>query len=201
MVSNTLHAWVILLRGINVGGVKVPMADLKKMLEGLGMRQVKTLLASGNVIVDADLSDAAEVKRIVEEALATTFGRPISVIVRPFAGIQQMVAADPSRLLLITGKAAPPGPSVAAGADPRIAPVEQALRNGEIESVRFEEAKSFQWNGTEEIGGEFAGTYETVTVLFDVTTIFGTFRVEYKALLKGGKVVIWIDPVTEDRVS
>lgn len=96
------NTWVILLRGINVGGVKVPMADLKKMLEGLGMRQVKTLLASGNVIVDADLSDAAEVKRIVEEALATTFGRPISVIVRPFAGIQQMVAADPFAGIAVT---------------------------------------------------------------------------------------------------
>jgi hypothetical protein len=33
-----------------------------------------------------------------------------------------------------------------------------------------------------------------------VATIFGRFPVEYKALLRGGKVHVWIDPVTEERL-
>jgi uncharacterized protein (DUF1697 family) len=101
-VTTKTNTWVILLRGINVGGVKVPMADLKKMLEGLGMRNVKTLLASGNVIVDAEIADPVEVKRVVEAALATTFGRPLSVIVRSHADIQKMVAEHPFSGIKVT---------------------------------------------------------------------------------------------------
>jgi hypothetical protein len=37
-------------------------------------------------------------------------------------------------------------------------------------------------------------------VHFEVSTIFGRFPVDYKALLKGGRVHAWIDPVTEDRI-
>lgn len=41
---------IALLRGINVGGnKKVPMADAKKVFEGLGFTEVKTFLASGNI--------------------------------------------------------------------------------------------------------------------------------------------------------
>lgn len=89
------HTWVILLRGINVGGVKVPMADLKKMLEGLGMTNVKTLIASGNVVLESEIADPVEVKRVVEAALAETFGRKLTVFIRTMTSIQALVDADP----------------------------------------------------------------------------------------------------------
>jgi len=103
-MTETIYTWVILLRGINVGGVKVLMTDLKRMLEELGMRNVKTLLASGNVIVDSEIADAAEVKRVVEEALAATFGRPLSVIIRSHVEMQQMVADAPFAGIEVTEK-------------------------------------------------------------------------------------------------
>ncbi|MEC5129410.1 hypothetical protein VSU19_21800 [Verrucomicrobiales bacterium BCK34] len=104
---------------------------------------------------------------------------------------------NPERLAVLLGKAPA---KVDSSGDPRIGPVKASLRNGEAASVTLEEAKSFTYNGTETIGGEFAGTYETVTVNFEVTTIFGKFPTEYKALLKGGKVHAWIDPITDDRI-
>lgn len=116
------------------------------------------------------------------------------------ARARQIVAADPSRLAQLTGKGAPADSAPVDTGDPRFAPVKASLRNGEAASVKFEEAKSYQWNGTEKIGGAYAGSYETVTVLFEVDTIFGKFPTEYKALLKGGKVHAWIDPITEDRI-
>lgn len=94
-MGNRKRTWVILLRGINVGGVKVLMADLKQMLEDVGMENVKTLLASGNVIADAEMDEHGAVKRVVEEALAKTFGRPLSVIVRSHEEIRQIVAENP----------------------------------------------------------------------------------------------------------
>lgn len=96
------HTWVILLRGINVGGVKVPMADLKRMLEGLGMTDVKTLLASGNVVLESEIADPVEVKRVVEAALAETFGRKLTVIVRTITSIQALVDSDPFRDIVVS---------------------------------------------------------------------------------------------------
>lgn len=105
---------------------------------------------------------------------------------------------NPDRLAVLLGKKAPA--KVDSSGDPRVGPVKASLRNGEASSVTLEEATSFTYNGTETIGGEFAGTYETVTVNFEVSTIFGKFPTEYKALLRGGKVHAWIDPITDDRI-
>lgn len=91
------HTWVILLRGINVGGVKVLMADLKTMLEEIGMSDVKTLLASGNVVLESEIDDAVELKRVVEAALAETFGRKLTVLIRSMTQILALVDADPFR--------------------------------------------------------------------------------------------------------
>ena len=66
-------AYVILLRGINVGGKnKVPMADLRRCLEDLGFSNVTTYIASGNVIVRSD-KPAAEIQDLIEEALPKCF--------------------------------------------------------------------------------------------------------------------------------
>ena len=47
--------YVLLLRGINVGGnKKVPMAELKKALAALGFENIKTLLNSGNVVFETE---------------------------------------------------------------------------------------------------------------------------------------------------
>lgn len=68
-----MNTYIVLLRGINVGGKnKVPMADLKKCLEDLGFSDVKTYIASGNVILESDKS-AAEIQALVEEALPRCF--------------------------------------------------------------------------------------------------------------------------------
>lgn len=65
--------YVVLLRGINVGGKnKVPMAALKECLEQLGFTNVKTYIASGNVLVDSDLKPN-EIQKLIEEALPKTF--------------------------------------------------------------------------------------------------------------------------------
>jgi uncharacterized protein (DUF1697 family) len=50
-----MTTYLILLRGINVGGKnKVSMADLRKCLEDLGYSNVSTYIASGNVILRSD---------------------------------------------------------------------------------------------------------------------------------------------------
>jgi len=110
-----------------------------------------------------------------------------------------LVEEEPARIALLKGKSLASSPPDSQD-DPRFAPVKESLRQGEVASVTLGEAVSYRWNGPETVGGDYAGSYDTVTVNFEVSTIFGRFPVEYKALLKGGRVFAWIDPVTEDRI-
>ncbi len=81
--------------------------------------------------------------------------------------------------------------------DPRFAPVKSSLAEGEVKAVQLNEAKQFRWNGSERINGDkYRGTYDTVSVKFEVKTIFGVFPNEFKCLLQAGRVVGWIDPLT-----
>ena len=61
--------YAIFLRGVNVGGVKVLMKDLATLLQDAGFTQVRTLLASGNVVLGSEATDPARVKEDVERAL------------------------------------------------------------------------------------------------------------------------------------
>ena len=68
-----MEAYLILLRGINVGGRNpVPMARLRTLLEDLGYKDVSTYIASGNVLLRSDRTPAA-VKAEIEAALPMTF--------------------------------------------------------------------------------------------------------------------------------
>ncbi len=68
-----MHTYVILLRGINVGGKNiVPMAGLKSSLEELDFARVSTYIASGNVILASD-KPAAVIEAEIEAALITGF--------------------------------------------------------------------------------------------------------------------------------
>lgn len=81
--------------------------------------------------------------------------------------------------------------------DPRFGAVKASLAEGEVKAVQLNEAKQFRWNGSEKINGDkYRGTYDTVSVKFEVKTIFGIFPNEFKCLLQAGRVVGWIDPLT-----
>ena len=68
-----MNSFVVLLRGINVGGRNiVPMADLKTCLEKLGFDKVSTYIASGNVML-ASVVPAKSIKSRIEAALTRSF--------------------------------------------------------------------------------------------------------------------------------
>ncbi|HEX5309181.1 MAG TPA: DUF1697 domain-containing protein [Solirubrobacteraceae bacterium] len=88
---------VALLRGINLGAHnRVPMGELRGHLTGLGYGDVRTLLQSGNVVLDADTSPdrlAADLERELSER----FGVRSPVVVRTRAQLAKVVALDPLR--------------------------------------------------------------------------------------------------------
>ncbi|MDP9028173.1 MAG: DUF1697 domain-containing protein [Actinomycetota bacterium] len=85
---------VALLRGVNVGGVNIKMAELSEVVEGLGYTDVKTVLASGNVLfTSTDAAPAA--KHALEVALRERFGYEAWVHVLAVDAIRGLIAAYP----------------------------------------------------------------------------------------------------------
>jgi len=88
--------YAALLRGINVGGSKkIPMADLRTLLEGLGHDGVRTYLQSGQAVFASGHGDedalAAELTRAIEKR----YGFPVDVIVRDHAYLKAIADACP----------------------------------------------------------------------------------------------------------
>lgn len=88
--------WAVLLRGVNVGGVTVRAAALSACLQEAGYTGVRSVLASGNVALDAaaDL-DAAGVRAGVEAALRAGFGYEAWVVVLTPQRLAEVAAGYP----------------------------------------------------------------------------------------------------------
>ncbi|MBT1003213.1 DUF1697 domain-containing protein [Paenarthrobacter sp. DKR-5] len=86
--------FAVFLRGINVGGVNIKMADLRTALADLPFEGVKTLLASGNVVCSAELS-VQEVKRLAESRLRERFGYDAWVVVFTGARLAELIDICP----------------------------------------------------------------------------------------------------------
>ncbi|MBX9647084.1 MAG: DUF1697 domain-containing protein [Xanthobacteraceae bacterium] len=90
-----MAAFIALLRAVNVGGTgKLPMSELKSMCEALGFADVRTYIASGNIVFTSRKSESA-VKKALEAALESYAGRPVGVMVRTVAEMQAVLADNP----------------------------------------------------------------------------------------------------------
>lgn len=87
--------YVALLRAVNVGGTgKLPMSVLKALCEAIGFTQVRTYIASGNVIFTSDLGESA-VKKRLEQQLHDHAGKPVGVLIRTAAEMARVLAGNP----------------------------------------------------------------------------------------------------------
>ena len=76
-----MQTYVALLRAVNVGGTgTLSMADLREMCERIGFVNVRTYIASGNVVFASAVS-ATEVQTALEEALAAYAEKPVGVVI------------------------------------------------------------------------------------------------------------------------
>jgi uncharacterized protein (DUF1697 family) len=84
---------VALLRGINLGSKRrIAMADLRALFAELGYEDVRTVLASGNVVFTGAPAKARET---LEHGIAKRFDMRVDVVVRTMAELHAVVAADP----------------------------------------------------------------------------------------------------------
>ena len=89
---------IALIRGINVGRAKrIAMADLRKMIEGLGHGGVRTLLNSGNVVFEATRPRMAQLAHSIETGITSTFGISARVIVVAASDLATIIDENPLR--------------------------------------------------------------------------------------------------------
>jgi uncharacterized protein (DUF1697 family) len=88
--------FVALFRAVNVSGQnKIPMARLRALLEGLGLRDVRTYLQSGNAVFDADAGSAQELATAIEVRIERDLGPRVGVLVVPADRLAAVVTATP----------------------------------------------------------------------------------------------------------
>lgn len=97
-----MSKYAAFLRGINVGGVTVKMDKLKKTFEAIGFTNVKTLLASGNVLFMAPAASESTLVNKIETKLETAFGREIGVLVRKVEALQRLAEDNPFAGIKVT---------------------------------------------------------------------------------------------------
>lgn len=87
--------YVAFLRAVNVGGTgKLPMSELRAMCESIGLADVRTYIASGNVVFQSRLSEAS-VKAKLERCLEDYAGKPVGVLVRTGAELAAVLEGNP----------------------------------------------------------------------------------------------------------
>jgi uncharacterized protein (DUF1697 family) len=94
-IFESMPSFIALLRAVNVGGTgKLPMTHLRTMCEQAGFDSVRTYIASGNVIFESSLDEAA-VRKELEGRLLEYAGKPVRVHVRTAAEMAEVLNRNP----------------------------------------------------------------------------------------------------------
>ncbi len=91
-----MKSYVAFLRGMNLGNRRIKNPELKKHFEGMGLEEVATFRASGNVVF-SDPSGEAESKlqKRVEKELDERLGYDVAVFLRSCAEVSAIAAREP----------------------------------------------------------------------------------------------------------
>ena len=108
-----------LLRAINVGGRNIAMAELRRVFEGLGFKEVETFIASGNVVFHSDASDLRGLELAIEDRLRGSLGYEVTTFIRTEAELAAIAKYEPFKKSHLQDASAlnvgflvePPGPA------------------------------------------------------------------------------------------
>jgi len=87
--------WVALLRAVNVAGTgKIAMTELAELARRLGLGQVRTYIASGNLIFASPLIED-DLRALIEQAIEAEFGARVGVLIRSAGELAGVAARCP----------------------------------------------------------------------------------------------------------
>lgn len=89
------ETYIALLRGINVGGKVLKMADLKEAVAGLGFEDVRTYVQSGNMVFKAAKASNAELAGRIASAIRSHKAMDVKIMVRSVRDWDRVIANLP----------------------------------------------------------------------------------------------------------
>lgn len=91
-----MSAWIALFRGINVGGRNsLPMKDLVRELEALGLREVRTYIQSGNVVFESSKKVPATLGAQIAARIEKRHGFAPEVLILGAGELERAVRSNP----------------------------------------------------------------------------------------------------------
>lgn len=96
---------IALLRGINIGGNnKLPMKELAALLTGMGLREVRTYIQSGNVVFRGDVNNRATLAAKISAAIEAQHGFAPQVLLLDAEELRKAIADNPYPEALVAPK-------------------------------------------------------------------------------------------------
>ena len=91
-----MNTYIALLRGINVGGhKKILMADLRKLLEKLNFKNIKTYIQSGNVVLQSSEEDVTSIESKIKNQILKQYNFEVPVLVKTRKEFNSIIDACP----------------------------------------------------------------------------------------------------------
>lgn len=153
------------LRGINVGKIRIKMADLKASFEEMELTNVKTFLQTGNVVFETKISPTA-LKSKIESTLTQQYQYEANVLLYRIDDLKDIIAAYPFQ------------------DDPQFHRYAAFISDEKARLQLLQEAENFDWND-EKIAPGKAVIYWQVQKGKTVDSVFGkiTAKPFYKKIL------------------
>jgi uncharacterized protein (DUF1697 family) len=90
-----MNKHIAFLRAINVGGHTVKMDTLRQLFESLGLANVETFIASGNVIFETKIGNTKALEKKIETCLHEALGYEVSTFIRTDAEVTEIAKYKP----------------------------------------------------------------------------------------------------------
>lgn len=171
--------YVAFLRAINVGGnTVVKMADLKRMIESLGLENVQTHIQSGNVIFESGES-AGSLEAGIERQLAKALGSRVQVFVRTMEQVKAIAAKSPftaegEETVHVVFVKEKPGKERSQALNARKSEADDfAVKGTEVYNLRRDREKSVFSNTLIEKTLQMPGTTRNMTVIRKIAEKYG----------------------------
>lgn len=94
LVSSADHTFCAFLRGVNVKGTNMKMADVSSVFKQAGVKEVSSVLASGNIIFTSERKEA-ELKLVLEKAMSDHFSYDAFLFVINIEGVETIFNDNP----------------------------------------------------------------------------------------------------------
>ena len=91
-----MNQYIVLLKGINVGGhKKIPMAELRQLMTNNGFQEVLTYIQSGNIILKTNENEIYKIEDRISKSILDYFGFEVSVLVKTRKELQRIFDESP----------------------------------------------------------------------------------------------------------